>query len=74
MTLPPAQDETMGLAAGFDRTSPDEWAQLAAAVVNKSRPEDRKVDADGARGALRETSRFVREGGAWYYVDGDVAP
>lgn len=52
MTLPPAQDETMGLAAGFDRTSPDEWAQLAAAVVNKSRPEDRKVDADGAREVL----------------------
>jgi SEC-C motif-containing protein len=22
---------------------------------------------------LRETSRFVREGGRWYYVDGDVA-
>jgi SEC-C motif-containing protein len=26
--------------------------------------------ADGARGVLRETSRFVREGGRWYYVDG----
>ena len=25
-----------------------------------------------ARGALRETSRFVREGGRWFYVDGDV--
>lgn len=22
---------------------------------------------------LRETSRFVREGGVWFYVDGDVA-
>jgi SEC-C motif-containing protein len=22
---------------------------------------------------LRETSRFVREGGRWYYVDGDIA-
>ena len=22
---------------------------------------------------LHETSRFVREGGRWYYVDGDVA-
>jgi SEC-C motif-containing protein len=21
---------------------------------------------------MRETSRFVREGGAWFYVDGDV--
>ncbi|WP_242612774.1 methylmalonyl-CoA mutase family protein [Janibacter limosus] len=52
MTLPPAEHETMGLAAGFPRTSPDEWAQLAAGVVNKSRPEDRKVDAAGAREAL----------------------
>lgn len=29
--------------------------------------------ADAERGALRETSRFVREGGAWRYLDGDVA-
>lgn len=28
-------------------------------------------DADG-RGTLHERSRFVREGGRWYYVDGDV--
>ncbi|WP_051198608.1 YchJ family protein [Gordonia shandongensis] len=28
-------------------------------------------DADG-RGTLRERSRFVRESGAWFYVDGDV--
>ena len=27
---------------------------------------------DGARGVLHEVSRFVREGGRWYYVDGDV--
>lgn len=26
------------------------------------------------RGVLEETSDFVREGGRWYYVDGDVAP
>jgi SEC-C motif-containing protein len=25
------------------------------------------------RGVLHETSRFVREGGRWFYVDGDVA-
>lgn len=28
-------------------------------------------DADGA-GLLHERSRFVREGGRWFYVDGDV--
>ncbi|MBU4215903.1 MAG: YchJ family protein [Actinobacteria bacterium] len=27
--------------------------------------------ADG-RGVQQETSRFVREGGAWFYADGDV--
>ncbi|QGQ18473.1 hypothetical protein GC089_03395 [Cellulomonas sp. JZ18] len=26
----------------------------------------------GGRGRLHETSRFVREGGRWSYVDGDV--
>jgi len=30
--------------------------------------------ATGERGRLREVSRFVREGGRWFYVDGDVAP
>jgi SEC-C motif-containing protein len=28
----------------------------------------------GERGRLHEVSRFVRDGGAWLYVDGDVAP
>lgn len=27
---------------------------------------------DGRRARLSELSRFVREGGQWYYVDGDV--
>ncbi|WP_374473945.1 YchJ family protein [Arenimonas sp.] len=27
----------------------------------------------GSAGRMRETSRFLREGGRWYYVDGDVA-
>ena len=52
MTLPPARDDVMGLAEGFAPVAPDAWADLAAAVVNKSRPDDRKVDAAGAREAL----------------------
>ncbi|WP_418275551.1 YchJ family protein [Isoptericola jiangsuensis] len=28
--------------------------------------------ADGQRGQLLEVSRFVREDGRWFYVDGDV--
>jgi SEC-C motif-containing protein len=27
--------------------------------------------ADGRRGMLHETSRFVRDGGRWTYLDGD---
>lgn len=27
---------------------------------------------NGARGVLHEVSRFIREDGRWYYVDGDV--
>lgn len=52
MTLPPARDDVMGLAEGFAPVGPDAWADLAATVVNKSRPDDRKVDGAGAREAL----------------------
>ncbi|ARJ06471.1 UPF0225 protein [Cnuibacter physcomitrellae] len=34
--------------------------------------EARYRTAEGERGVLRERSRFVRERGRWYYVDGDV--
>lgn len=34
--------------------------------------EARYRTAEGDRGVLRERSRFVRERGRWYYVDGDV--
>ncbi len=30
------------------------------------------LDDDGDLGVLHERSRFVREDGRWYYVDGDV--
>lgn len=31
------------------------------------------LHSDGVPGTMRETSRFVIEGGRWLYVDGDVA-
>lgn len=34
--------------------------------------EARYRTADGERGVLRERSRFLRERGRWYYVDGDL--
>src|SRR5699024_984444 len=49
---PSGRDEVMSLAADFPQVAPDAWADLAAAVVNKSRPDDAKVDGDGAREAL----------------------
>ena len=30
------------------------------------------IEADGSFGILHERSRFVRESGRWFYVDGDV--
>ena len=30
-------------------------------------------DSGGRAGRLHETSRFVREGGRWFYIDGVVA-
>lgn len=56
MTQPPespsGRDGVMSLAADFPQVGPDAWADLAAAVVNKSRPDDAKVDGDGAREIL----------------------
>lgn len=45
---PPGRDDIMTLAADFPQVSRDEWADLAAGVVNKSRSEDGKVDGTGA--------------------------
>ena len=52
MTLPPetpsGADESLRLAAGFPQVEPGEWADLAAAVVNRSRADEAKVDGRGA--------------------------
>ena len=56
MTLPPespsGREDVMSLAADFPQIGPEAWADLAAAVVNKSRPEDAQVDGAGAREVL----------------------
>lgn len=56
MTMPPespsGREGAMSLAAGFPQVGSDAWADLAAAVVNKSRPEDAQVDGAGAEEAL----------------------
>lgn len=52
MTMPPESpsgvDDVLSLAAGFPQVEPDAWADLAAAVVNKSRGDDATVDGPGA--------------------------
>lgn len=30
------------------------------------------LEGDGGIGILHERSRFVREGGRWFYIDGDI--
>lgn len=56
MTMPPdspsGADDVLSLAAGFPPVDPDTWADMAAAVVNRSRSEDAAVDGPGAVEAL----------------------
>ena len=52
MTDSPRQD-ALALAEGFPTKTHDEWVELARAVVNKSRPDDRKLTADEAEDRLR---------------------
>lgn len=58
------------------------WLGLEVRAVSAGQPGDGEGTVefvaryrDGTRiGSLHETSRFVREQGRWYYVDGEVRP
>lgn len=52
MTSSPGEDDVLSLAAGFPQVTPEAWADMAAAVVNKSRTDDAAVDGPGAVEAL----------------------
>src|SRR5699024_6511010 len=55
MTLPdsPSADGgTMRLAEGFPQLGDEDWAAMAAKVLNRSRPEDDHLDPAGAVAAL----------------------
>jgi SEC-C motif-containing protein len=65
--------------ATLDLDEGTQWRRLVVVRTEAGGPfDDRGVvefaahytNDDGATGVLRETSRFVREGGRWYYVDG----
>jgi SEC-C motif domain protein len=59
-----------------------QWRRLDILATRRGGPfdDDGEVEfvatsrsAEGGRGRLHEVSRFVREGGRWFYVDGDVS-
>jgi SEC-C motif domain protein len=69
-TRPPALDfepgaKWLGLAVRSHHATGDDRAEVE--FVARYRVGGRAV-------RLQEKSRFVREGGRWFYVDGDVAP
>lgn len=53
MSVAAGHDETLPLAAGFPSLTHAQWQELAAKVVNRGRPEDRRYDGPGAQEALR---------------------
>lgn len=58
------------------------WRRLQIVDVVRGGPDDdtgvvefrATYLSDGAHGVLHECSRFVRESGRWYYVDGEQLP
>lgn len=51
---PPAEPvEGLALAADFPARSHDDWRGLAAKIVNRSRPEGKHLDPEGAEASLR---------------------
>ena len=53
MTDPPAAPETIALAAGFPPLGREDWQRLVAAVLNKGRADDARLDGPAAEAALR---------------------
>ncbi len=67
--------------ADLDLDADTRWLRLDIVSTSAGGPFDDRGEvafearyrtADGERGVLRERSRFVREHGRWYYLDGDV--
>ncbi|WP_217697961.1 YchJ family protein [Sinomonas mesophila] len=68
--------------AALDLDGSTRWRRLDVVRTTAGGPFDAHGTVDfaahytdvpgGTRGVLREHSRFVREEGRWYYVDGDV--
>ena len=66
--------------ASLDLDPAMEWRRLDIVATGKGGPFDTEGTVEfkayyrhgKERGVLHENSRFVREGGRWFYVDGDI--
>lgn len=64
----------------IDTTAAPRWTGLEIRAIDAGAPDDARGTVEfvarfvegGHTGVLHETSRFVRESGAWYYVDGTL--
>ena len=62
----------------FDLAGAPKWLGLAILRHQHTAPDHAVVEfvarykAGGRAGRLHEASRFVREGGRWYYLDGEM--
>ncbi len=70
---------TRPAALGLQEEAPAKWLGLE---VRRHEPQDEthavvefiaRYKVQGRAHRLHETSRFVREGGHWFYVEGDIA-
>ena len=69
MTDPPAAPETIALAAGFPPLGREDWQRLVAAVLNKGRADDARLDGPAAEAALRRHLEGGLEVDALYLRD-----
>ena len=64
----------------LDLDDETQWIALQIVATERGGPFDREGSVEfrasyrsaDERGVLHERSRFIRDGGRWFYVDGDV--
>ena len=74
MTVSPKENATMRLAGHFPERTEEQWRELAAAVVNKSRPEGGELGVDEAVDTLRTHLEGGLEIEPLYTRDEDAGP
>ena len=69
---------TRPASLGLESKQHGKWLRLEVKRHEQSAPDHAMVEfvarykVDGRAHRLHEISRFVREGGQWFYVDGDI--